>query len=80
MLAGILRVVGLLTVVGGGWNFVAVVSNASSGGLSDLSLMASAFGLLLSWMVVVSGLTLLGVGELLGRSPKPNPDRRYAES
>jgi hypothetical protein len=79
MLAGILRFVGLLTVLGGGFNFLSVLFTAGDG-LSDLSLMASAFGLLLSWMVVVSGLTLFALGELLGRSPKPNPDRRYAES
>jgi hypothetical protein len=77
-----LRIVGLLTAAGGVWNLVSVVSNYRAGAseVAELAEIGSTFGLLMSWMVVVSGLTLFGVGKVLARLPKQNPTRIYAES
>lgn len=80
MLGALLRILGLLTAVGGLWNLVSVISNLrDESEFAVLAEAAAGFGVLMSWMVVVSGLTLFGVGEVLARFPKIDPKLVYAD-
>jgi hypothetical protein len=81
MLSLLLRIVGLLTAAGGLWNLVSVVWNyrVAASEFAALAEVGSAFGVLMSWMTVVAGLTLFGVGQVLAQLRTVDPKRIYAE-
>jgi len=80
MLGALLRILGLLTAAGGFFNLISIISNMrAESEFAGLVEVAAGFGVMMSWMIVVSGLTLFGVGEALARFPKVEPKRIYAE-